>query len=133
VLEYYDQHVLESNFPYGMTSNQNNLHDYFSFRFLNACYSAEDWNLAKKVSASLKKDLSQQMRYYKSLGENTTDEQLAINAQMLMQGKGGNLSDRQMKFTQDILSTYQLSMQLAEWEKQYSKGAPPPPAKGELK
>jgi hypothetical protein len=65
VLEQYDQHVLESNFPYGMTSNQNNLHDYFSFRFLNACYSAEDWNLAKKVSASLKKDLNQQMRYYK--------------------------------------------------------------------
>jgi len=68
VLEHYDQNVLESNFPYGMASNQNNLHDYFSFRFLNVCYTAEDFTLAKKVNASLKKDLAQQMRYYKSLG-----------------------------------------------------------------
>ena len=29
VLEHYDQNVLESNFPYGMTSNQGNMHDYF--------------------------------------------------------------------------------------------------------
>jgi len=126
VLEHFDENVLESNFPYGMTSNQNNLHDYFSFRFLNACYEAEDWNLAKKVAASLKKDLSQQMRFYKSLGDNLSDEQLAINAQMIMQNKGGNLSDRQIEFAQDILSTYQLTMQIAEWEKQYgSKGAAP--------
>ena len=55
------------------------------------------------------------------------DEQLAINAQMLMQGKGGNLNDRQAEFAQDILSAYQMLMQLTEWEKQYSKGTPPPP------
>ncbi len=126
VLEYYDHQVLESNFPYGMTSNQNNLHDYFSFRFLEACYAAEDWTLAKKVNASVKKDLQQQMRYYASLGENISDEQLAINAQMLLQGKGGNLSDRQMEFARDILSSYQMLMQIADWEKQYAKGTPPP-------
>ncbi|MBS1660408.1 MAG: DUF2723 domain-containing protein, partial [Bacteroidetes bacterium] len=126
LLEHYDQNVLESNFPYGMTSNQSNLHDYFSFRFLSACYAAEDWSLAKKVSTSLKKDLDQQMRYYKALGENMPDEQLAINAQMLLQGKGGNLSDRQMEFAQDIISTYQLQLQLADWDKQYSKGAATP-------
>jgi hypothetical protein len=125
ILEHFDQNVLQSNFPYGMTSNQNNLHDYFSFRFLEACYVSEDWTLAKKVFASLKKDLDQQMRYYKSLGETMPDEQLAINAQMLLQGKGGNLSDRQAEFAQDILSTYQMLMQMAEWEKQYAKGAPP--------
>ncbi|MES1160494.1 MAG: DUF2723 domain-containing protein, partial [Bacteroidota bacterium] len=128
LLEHYDQNVLESNMPYGMTSNQNNLHDYFSFRFLEACYTAEDWTLAKKVNASVKKDLDQQMRYYKSLGENMPDEQLAINAQMLLQGKGGNLSERQAQFAQDILSTYQMLMQMSDWEKQYSKGAPAPPA-----
>ena len=128
ILEHFDQNVLQSNFPYGMTSNQNNLHDYFSFRFLEACYMAEDFTLAKKVYASLKKDLDQQMRYYKSLGENMPDEQLAINAQMMVQGKGGNLSDRQGQFAQDILSSYQMLMQLADWEKQYAKGAPAPPA-----
>jgi hypothetical protein len=110
-----------------MTSNQNNLHDYFSFRFLEACYLSDDWTLAKKVAGSLKKDLEQQMRYYKSLGENMPDEQLAINAQMLLQGKGGNLSDRQGEFAQDILSTFQMLMQMNEWEKQYNKGAPAPP------
>ena len=134
VLEHYDQNVLQSNFPYGMTSNQNNLHDYFSYRFLEACYASEDWTLARKVDASLKKDLEQQMRYYKSLGDNMTDEQLAINAQMLMQNKGGNLSTLQAEwFAQDILSTYQLIMQLDQWEKQYSKGAPAPPGAAPLK
>jgi hypothetical protein len=126
VLDHFDQNVLQSTFPYGMTSNQSNLHDYFSFRFLEACYTSEDWALAKKVDASLKKDLEQQMRYYKSLGDITQDEQLAINAQMLLQGKGGNLSDRQAEFAQDILSSFQMLMQLTDWEKQYAKGAPPP-------
>ncbi|HWK04219.1 MAG TPA: DUF2723 domain-containing protein [Puia sp.] len=126
LLEHYDKNVLESNFPYGMTSNQNNLHDYFSFRFLEACYVSEDWALAKKVNASVKKDLEQQMRYYKSFGDNMTDEQLAINAQMLLQGKGGNLTDKQAQFAQDILSTYQMMMQMGDWEKQYSKGTPAP-------
>lgn len=133
VLEHYDQNVLQSNFPYGMTSNRNNLHDYFSFRFLEACYAAEDWALAKKVDASLKKDLQQQLRYYKSLGDNMTDEQMAINAQMQLQKKGGNLSEHQQEFAQDILSTYQLIMQLDQWEKQYSKGAPAPPGTTPLK
>jgi hypothetical protein len=116
-----------------MTSNQSNLHDYFSYRFLEACYKSEDWTLAKKVDASMKKDLEQQMRYYKSLGENMTDEQLAINAEMLLQNKGGNLSDKQMEFVQDIMSTYQLIDQLNRWEKQYSKGAPAPPGTTPLK
>ena len=133
LLERFDQNVLQSNFPYGMTSNQSNLHDYFTFRFLEACYSSEDWNLAKKVDASLKKDLEQQMRYYKSLGDNMPDEQLAVNAQMLLQNKGGNLSDRQMEFAQDIYSTYQLLMQMTQWEKLYSKGAPAPPGTAPLK
>jgi len=133
LLEHFDKNVLESNFPYGMTSNQNNLHDYFSFRFLEACYVSEDMTLAKKVAASVKKDLEQQMRYYKSLGDNMPDEQLAINAQMLMQGKGGNLSDNQAKFAQDILSSYQMLMQINEWEKQYAKGAPAAPVQQGLK
>jgi len=125
VLEHYDQNVLESNCPYGMTSNMNNLHDYFSFRFLEACYQAGDLRLAQKVTASLKKDLMQQMAYYKSLGEGMTDEQMAVNAQMMMQGKGGNLSDRQAHFAQDIVSSYQILLQMEEWDKQYN-GKPAP-------
>jgi hypothetical protein len=125
VLEHYDQNVLESNFSYGMTSNQNNLHDYFSFRFLEACYQAEDHKLAGKVAASLKKDLQQQLVYYKSLGEGMTDEQMAVNAQMMLQGKGGNLSEKQAPFAQDIVSSYQILLQMEEWDKQYN-GKPAP-------
>jgi len=130
ILEHYDQNVLESNMPYGMTSNQGNLHDYFSIDFLQACYMAGDTTLAQKVTASVKKDLDQQMRYYKSLGDpNMTDEQLAINANMIMQNKGGTLSDLQQKyFTQDILSTFRMQMQLAQWEQQNkTKGTSPNP------
>ncbi len=61
------------------------------------------------------------------------DEQLAINAQMLMQGKGGNHSDMQAKFAQDIVSCYQMLMQMGDWEKQYSKGAPAAPVQQGLK
>jgi hypothetical protein len=119
ILEHYDQNVLQSNMPYGMTSNRGNLHDYFSFDFLQACYVSGDSALAKKVSASLKKDLQQQMRYYKSQGDpSMTDEQLAIQANMLLQNKGGNLSDVQARyFAQDILSTYRMLMQISQWEK----------------
>jgi hypothetical protein len=130
VLEHYDQNVLQSNMPYGMTSNQGNLHDYFSFDFLQACYMAGDSTLALKVSASVKKDLEQQMRYYKSLGDpNVTDEQLAINANMVLQNKGGNLSDLQSKyFAQDIVSTFRMLMQLAQWDNQkQTKGTSPNP------
>jgi hypothetical protein len=114
---------LPSNFPYGMTSNLGNLHDRFSLMFLEACYMSDDLTLAKKVAASLKKDLDQQMRYYKSLGDNMTDEQLAITAEMTLQNKGGNLSDKQGPFTQDIVSTYQFLMQMAEMERKFTKPA----------
>jgi hypothetical protein len=130
VLEHYDQNVLQSNMPYGMTSNQGNLHDYFSFDFLQACYMAGDTTLALKVTASVKKDLEQQMRYYKSLGDpNISDEQLAINANMVLQNKGGNLSDLQSKyFAQDIVSTFRMLMQLSQWDNQkQAKGTSPNP------
>jgi hypothetical protein len=63
------------------------------------------------------------MRYYGSLGETMPNEQLAINAQMAMSGKGGNLAERQVQFTQDIVSSYQMLMQLDEWDRQFGPGA----------
>jgi hypothetical protein len=125
LLEHFDQHVLESNFPYGMTSNRGNQHNRISMSFLLACYEAGDQTLAKKVAASVKKDLSQQMRYYSALGENMPNEQLAINAQMAMQGKGGNLSDRQVGYAQDIVSSYQMLLQVDDWYRQFGDGSKP--------
>ncbi len=126
LLEHFDRNVLESNFPYGMTSNRANQHDRISMSFLLACYQSGDLTLAKKVAASIKKDLFQQMRYYKGLGEPMSDEQLAVNAQMTKQQKGGNLSDKQGEFVDDILSTYQMTLNLADWEKQYGGAKIPP-------
>ncbi|HWK04308.1 MAG TPA: DUF2723 domain-containing protein [Puia sp.] len=118
ILEHFDQNVSEANLPYGMTSSQGNLDDRYSAWFLEMCFASGDMTLARKVSASLKKDLQQQMHYYRSLGEPMTDEQLAGNAQQLEQGRGGSLSDRQVAFVSDILSSWQLLTQINELEKQ---------------
>ncbi|HLI93916.1 MAG TPA: DUF2723 domain-containing protein, partial [Puia sp.] len=88
VLEHFDQNVLESNFPYGMTSTFGNQQNKISMSFLLACYRSNDMKLAAKVAASLRKDLEQQLRYYNSLGESQPNEQLAINAQLAKQNKG---------------------------------------------
>jgi len=120
ILEHFDKNVRESNFPYGMTSNRGNQQDAISTDFLQACFVSGDTVLAKKVEASVKKDLQQQMRYYKSLGDETSDDQLGQNAYMLLQGKGGNLSDRQMAFTQDIFTTYRMLMQIDQMDKQFN-------------
>ena len=63
------------------------------------------------------------MRYYKSLGDETniSDDQLANNAYMLLQGKGGNLADRQIQFAQDIFLTYRMLMQIADMGRQYNR------------
>ena len=126
LLEHFDKNVSETNFPYGMTSNRGNQQNRISMSFLLACYESNDQTLAAKVAASVKKDLTQQLRYYNSLGESMSNEQLAINAQMAMQGKGGNLTDKQGGFAQDILSSYQMLLQLDDWNKQFGspgKGA----------
>ena len=125
ILEQYDQNVNSDNFPYGFTSYFGNMENRASLWFLSDCYAAGDLTLAAKVEASLTKDLHQQMQYYQSLGDGGTtgsgmsDEQLAINAQQASQGKANALSDRQLNFTSDILSTYQLLMQINQIKQNY--------------
>jgi hypothetical protein len=46
---------------------------------LQTCYDAGDTLLAKKVSASLLKDLNQQVDYYKSLGEEMNEQEVIKN------------------------------------------------------
>lgn len=129
VLDHFDQNVKESNFPYGMTSNRGNQQDMISMQFLQACYMAGDTVLARKVEASVKKDLNQQLRYYKALGdESMSDDQLANNAYMLLQGKGGSLDDRQLAFVNDIVTTYRMLMQIGEFDKQFGHAPSMQPA-----
>jgi hypothetical protein len=46
---------------------------------------------------------------------------------MADEGKGGNLTDKQLEFVQDILSSYRMLLQLDEWNKQYGAAGKPPP------
>ncbi len=72
VLEKTDKMMLQSNFPYGMVS-RNNEHNRISLMFLEACYRAEDKTLAAKVAKSIKTDLQQQVKYYNSLSGQDAD------------------------------------------------------------
>ena len=119
-LRKYDSQVLESNVPYGMTSNRGNFHNRVTMTFLYAAYRSGDMELAKKVGQAVKSDLEQQMKYYRSLGDEAgNNESLAMNAAGYLNNKGGILSEKQEVFAQDIVSSYQMLMQMADWEKQY--------------
>ena len=115
-----DAETNEKNFPYGMTSNRGNQHNYFSYLFLQACYASGELNLAKKVSVSLLKDLKQGVAYYKSLGEAMSDDQFFVNAENAYQGKPNSLANKQIAFVQDILTCGQLIEAVNKMEKDFS-------------
>ena len=121
VLRKMDSEVNETSFPYAMTSNRGNQHNYFSFVFLKACYAAEDEKLATKIANALKKDLRQQMVYYRSLGESMSEDQYIQNCEMAYQGKFNNLSNRQTSFVQESLSSYQLIDAIEKMQQEYRK------------
>jgi hypothetical protein len=128
VLNKYDRGVDENNVPYGMTSNRGNFHNDVTKEFLEAAYLAGDTKLAAKVKASLKKDLEQQMKYYRSLGENNmTNEQLAMQAAQLLNNKPGDLSSKQQPFVYDIYTSYQMLREIEAMEQQFSAPRPAAP------
>lgn len=80
-----DKGMLPENFPYAMPS-RNQQHNYFSYRFALAAYTAADTTLGNKVADALIKDMQQQQVYYESLSETKrgnliNDEQ--ANAELL--------------------------------------------------
>jgi hypothetical protein len=87
VLERTDKMMLQENFPYGSTSRTND-NNKISMGFLEACYRADDQQLAAKVLASVKKDLQQQSRYYDALSGDKADNmefEKRTNASLLQQ------------------------------------------------
>jgi hypothetical protein len=66
VLQKVDKMMLSGNFPYGMAARGNE-HNRLSLIFLEACYRADDKELAAKVMKSVKTDLQQQIRFYNGL------------------------------------------------------------------
>jgi hypothetical protein len=120
LLQHFDRQYSVDDYPYGMTSARGNQHNAISAQFLLACYVAGDRSLAKKVSASLNRDLQQQLVYYNTLAdEHMSDETLAVNAVAFLRNEPTSLGDRQLEFATDIVSSYQLLRQLEEWDKQY--------------
>jgi hypothetical protein len=121
VLQKYDQSILETNVPYGMTSSRGNFHNSISVDFLEAAYRAKDLALARKVHASVKKDLEQQMSYYRALGdEQFSNEDMARQAAAILNNREALLSARQASFAYDILSSYQMLEQLKQWEQEFN-------------
>ena len=118
VLRKFDSETNERNFPYGMTSNRGNQHNYFSYLFLQASYSAGEYTIAKKATTSLLKDLKQEVAYYKSLGDPMSDEQFVANAEYAYQNKPNSLSSKQMAFVQDILTCGQIIDAVQKMEKE---------------
>ena len=72
VLNKVDKMMLQENMPYGCIS-RGNMHDRNSLAFLQACYMAEDKELAAKVSKSVKTDLQQQLKFYNALSEKQSE------------------------------------------------------------
>jgi len=108
ILRKLDSETSEKSFPYGMTSNRGNQHNYFSYIFLQACYASGELDLAKKVSTSVLKDLKQETAYYKSLGDPMSEDQYMQNIENAYQNKPNSLSNKQIVFVQDALTCYQL-------------------------
>ena len=139
LLQKCDDLILVENFSYGQVS-RGNQHDRNSLRFLAACYSSENKELAAKVLKGLKKDLEQQQDFYTSLGNGKMDraaydklikeyifryntartrqDQFAAD-QMLE----NNLSNAQMKMMDDIRMSYSLLLEMQEMEKTYGTPA----------
>ncbi|MEI7588431.1 MAG: DUF2723 domain-containing protein [Chitinophagia bacterium] len=120
VLRKMDSETNEQSFPYGMTSNRGNQHNYFSYLFLQSCYASGELNLAKKVNGSVMKDLKQEVAYYKSLGESMNDDQFQQSIENAYQNKPSNLNNKQASFVQDALTCYQLMAALTKMEQDFT-------------
>lgn len=95
-----DKNLLQENFPYGLVSRQNQ-HNTISIQFLEAAYKAGDKKLAAKVSASLSKDLNEQLAYYAYIGGMSIPE-MNQAVQDLMSNKADNLNNDQRGMFMEI-------------------------------
>lgn len=100
ILNLADKNILSENFPYGMVSRQNQ-HNTISVQLLEAAYKSGDKKLAAKISASLGKDLQQQIAFYANAG-NMSVAELNQSVQDLMANKADNLSNSQKNMFLDI-------------------------------
>jgi hypothetical protein len=66
VLRYMDKNIMETNFPYAMTT-PGNMHNYTSIQTIYAYYMAGDAKRADELADKVIRDCEQQLRYYGGL------------------------------------------------------------------
>ncbi len=121
-----DKGISDKNFPYGMTASRGNSYNYISRVLLEACYKSGNTEMAKRISTQLEKDLTQQLAFYKSLGDGEmNDNELIGNLNRAMKGEPSNFSDKQIAFVQDMGSSLQLLGDVQRLKAQYASGANP--------
>lgn len=109
-----DSETNEKSLPYGMTSNRGgNQDNRIAAEMLRACYLAEDFDLVKKISNSILKDVNQQLNYYRSLGEQMSEAQFSQNLEAAIQQKPSIFTeeynkkyDKQIALIQDAASAF---------------------------
>lgn len=84
VLNKADKGLLESNFPYAMTS-PNNMHNYSSMQTAYAYYLAGDAKKANEIASKITRDCQQQLNYYRSLPPGKLTSDLQHDGQMAEQ------------------------------------------------
>ncbi len=84
VLNKADKGLLESNFPYAMTS-PNNMHNYSSMQTAYAYYLAGDIKKANEIASKITRDCQQQLQYYRSLPAGKLSSDLQHDGQMAEQ------------------------------------------------
>ena len=126
ILNTIDKGISDKNFPYGMTANRGNSYNIISRLLLEACYKSGNTEMAKRISTQLEKDLTQQVAYYKSLGDDEmNDNELMKNINDAMRGKASSFSDKQMPFVQDLGSSLQILGEIERMKMMYETGAKP--------
>jgi Protein of unknown function (DUF2723) len=101
-----DKGILEENMPYAMVSHGNQ-HNYFTLRYLEACYKSGYTKMADHVSKALHKDLDEQVKYVQSLSESkqesmageaqSTQQMIQLLASLENQYKGGPIGNAELE------------------------------------
>ena len=130
LLEKCDKGMLDETMPYGLVSRRQE-QAYFSLQFLIACYKSGDTTLAAKVTASLKKDLDQQMKYYATMGDMSLKElqdKLAASSQMRYQKQRddmyADMPHRLVPLYEDAERGFQILSEMSRAATQYGTQKP---------
>ncbi|MCW3464732.1 glycosyltransferase family 117 protein [Chitinophaga nivalis] len=84
VLKHMDKNILETNFPYAMTS-PGNMHNYTSLQTVYAYYMAGDAKRGDEIAEKIIRDCEQQLAYYQSLPASKVTSDLQRDGQNAQQ------------------------------------------------